>query len=402
MHGPKGRLSAPLSPLVLKVMDQVARTVAGAPAAGIPSTVAQLSHLFTKGRGSLASRYLDESSNVAAYIAYFMPVNLSKVQVLLEELPPDAPLNEGRRGLRLLDLGAGPGTGSLAVLDWLCQSHPEAAGRLSALAVDSSGEALRRAGELWNRYCDEAGISGAGLIRCQADLERPEKTAWRDRVKQKAPFDLILLANCLNELHLDASDPIVARAELLAELLQWLSPHGTLMLLEPALRETARGLHRVRDRLLREKRCTVYSPCLHEQDCPALRHPDDWCHEERAWNPPAHIQEIDEAVGFIKDSLKFSYLLLRTDGTTIAQRSPHTFRIVSELRELKGDTRAWVCNELGRSEIGRLDRAASETNVAWGDCQRGAIVQIEGLKRKDGATLARIPSEGIVQIVRPV
>lgn len=349
----------------------------------------------------MASCYLDEPSNVAAYIAYFMPVNLSKVQVLLEELPPDALLKEDGRGLRLLDLGSGPGTGSLAVLDWLCQSHPESTGRLSALAVDSSGEALRQAGELWNRYCDEAGISGPRLIGCQANLERPEKAGWRDRAKQEAPFDLILMANCLNELYLDASDPIAARVALLADLLQWLAPDGTLMLLEPALRETARTLHHVRDRLLREKRCTVYSPCLHEQDCPALRHPDDWCHEERAWEAPLSIKDIDEEVGFIKDALKFSYLLLRTDGRTIVPRAPDTFRIVSELRELKGDTRAWVCNELGRSDIGRLDRAESDANAAWSECHRGTIVKIDGLKRKDGATLARIPNEAIVEIIRP-
>jgi hypothetical protein len=133
-----------------------------------------------------------------------------------------------------------------------------------------------------------------------------------------------------------------------------------------------------------------------------LLNPDDWCHEERAWEAPGSIMQIDREVGFIKDALKFSYLLLRTDGRTIATRGPATFRIVSELRKLKGDTRAWLCNELGRSEIGRLDRAESDSNSAWEQCQRGTIVRIEGLKRKEGATLARIPPEGMVEIVRPV
>jgi hypothetical protein len=167
------------------------------------------------------------------------------------------------------------------------------------------------------------------------------------------------------------------------------------------LRETSRALHQVRDHLLAESRCTVYSPCLHERNCPALLNPDDWCHEERAWEPPSSIKEIDRQVGFIKDALKFSYLLLRTDGRTIAERSPQTFRMVSELRKLKGDTRAWLCNELGRSEVGRLDRATSATNSAWDQCRRGTIVRIEGVKRKDGAALTRIPAGGTVEIVRP-
>ena len=174
------------------------------------------------------------------------------------------------------------------------------------------------------------------------------------------------------------------------------------MLMEPALRETSRALHQVRDRLLQENRCTVYSPCLHEKDCPALLNRDDWCHEERIWNPPASIKQIDRDTRFIKDALKFSYLLLRTDGLTIAARSPETFRLVSELRVLKGDTRAWLCNELGRSEVGRLDRAESPTNETWDECSRGTIVKIEKLTRKAGASLGRIPCDATVQIVRSV
>jgi hypothetical protein len=133
-----------------------------------------------------------------------------------------------------------------------------------------------------------------------------------------------------------------------------------------------------------------------------LANPDDWCHEERAWDAPASIQEIDREVRFIKDALKFSYLLLRKDGRTIAPRNRETFRVVSELRVLKGDKRAWLCNELGRSEVGRLDRAKSTTNAAWDECQRGTIVRIDGVKRKEGTILGRIPADGTVDIVRPV
>jgi hypothetical protein len=247
-----------------------------------------------------------------------------------------------------------------------------------------------------------AGITSAMLQAFEGDLERSTKRFWLGQVKQGTPYDVILLANCLNEIHRDAPDPIAARTSVVSEMLSLLAPHGTMMILEPALRETSRLLHQVRDRLLQAGSCTVYSPCLHERSCPALVNPDDWCHEERAWEAPAVIQQIDEEVGFIKDALKFSYLLLRTDGRTIVTRSPQTFRVVSELRELKGDTRAWMCNGLGRSEIGRLDRAQSATNATWDDCRRGTIVKIEGLKRKDGSALARIPEDAQVQIIRSV
>jgi hypothetical protein len=176
------------------------------------------------------------------------------------------------------------------------------------------------------------------------------------------------------------------------------------MIVEPALRETSRALHQVRDRLLQEKRCTIYSPCLHENNCPALVKPDDWCHEERAWEPPISIQEIDDEVGFIKDALKFSYLLLRKDGRTIVERRPDVYRVVSELRELKGEKRAWLCNETGRPEIGRQDRLASSENAAFDHWHRGAIVQIERIVRKEKAgkvsALGRIESDAAVEIIR--
>jgi hypothetical protein len=178
------------------------------------------------------------------------------------------------------------------------------------------------------------------------------------------------------------------------------------MIVEPALRQTARALHHVRNHLLKQGLCTVYSPCLHEGACPALDRPDDWCHEERPWQTPPAIAAIDLDVGFIKDALKFSYLLLRTDGRTIVPRSPQTFRVVSELRELKGEKRAWLCNETGRPEVGRLDRKASLHNAAVDSWHRGAIVQIERIVRKERegkvSPVGRIESDVAVRIVRPV
>jgi ribosomal protein RSM22 (predicted rRNA methylase) len=397
----QGKAPARLSAFLLKILDR-SRDENPAGVHRYASAVAELSRLFTKGRDALGADYLGDPVLAGAYLAYFFPVNLSKIQVLVDELPDDWCRSSGGEPLRVLDLGAGPGTGALAVLDWLNQHHPDHLERLRVIAVDASAEALRQARCLWTAYSDELNLSDESLVLLEGNLARPGVNGWRASVGQKAPYDLIISANCLNELFLGSKHPIEERSALIADLLTQLAPHGTLMIVEPALRETSRALHQLRDQLLENQRCTVYSPCLHENNCPALLNPHDWCHEERAWEPSAMIQQIDREVGFIKDALKFSYLLLRTDGRTIADRSTDTFRMVSELRKLKGDTRAWLCNELGRHEVGRLDRATSDSNSAWDQCERGTIVRIDGLKRKDGATLSRIPAEAIVEMVRPV
>jgi ribosomal protein RSM22 (predicted rRNA methylase) len=332
-----------------------------------------------------------------AYLGYFLPVNLAKIQVLLNEMP----VPEVSQHFAVLDIGSGPGTGALAVLDWWYQrKFPHA---LSVTAVDASPSALRQASQLWARYRQAAGIGRVELQNYQGDLE---KRSWLEQVRHKAPFDLIVLANCLNEIYAEAQDPVEMRAGLVTECLSLLPPHGTMIIIEPALRETSRSLHLVRDQLLQEKRCTIYSPCLHEKNCPALAKPDDWCHEERAWEPPVSIQEIDEEVGFIKDALKFSYLLLRRDGRTITERRPDVYRVVSELRHLKGEKRAWLCNEQGRQEVGRQDRLASLENEAFDHWHRGAIVQIDRIVHKERggkrSALGRIEHNATVQLVRPI
>ena len=369
----------------------------------LAQAVVNLSRLFTATRATLPLRYLDDPAHASAYLSYFLPVNLSKVQVLLDELLENNGMDEASdRPMTVLDLGCGPGTGALALLDWLWHRSPERAKSVSVLAADVSHAPLRDTERLWEAYCKEVGISSKGLRCVEGNLEHPLKGDLGKQIVRGGPYDLMIMANCLNELFPASLDPPIARAAVVAQLLPFLAPHGTIMIVEPALRQTARALHHMRNHLLKQGLCTVYSPCLHEGACPALDHPDDWCHEERPWQTSPTVAAIDRDVGFIKDALKFSYLLLRTDGRAIATRSPQTFRVVSELRELKGDTRAWLCNELGRSEVGRLDRAESETNAPWDDCQRGTIVRLDGVKRKEGSTLRRIPAEGTVEVVRPV
>jgi ribosomal protein RSM22 (predicted rRNA methylase) len=362
---------------------------------GLIQAVGELSRLFTKERNALGQRYLDEPNLARAYLQYFLPVNLSKVQVLLDEMPP----LESRKQISVLDLGSGPGTGALAVLDWWHQRKRD--GELTVMAIDSAATALHRADQLWSEYCRAAAIARARLQIHEGNVERG---VWLERARQKAPYDLIILANCLNEIYADKQDPIAARTSRVVELLGLLAPHGTVMIVEPALRETSRALHQVRDRLLQEKRCTVYSPCLHEQACPALVNPFDWCHEERGWEPPAVIREIDKQVGFIKDALKFSYLLLRKDGRTIVERHQSVYRVVSELRVMKGEKRAWLCNEQGRQEVGRQDRLVSPKNGKFDQWHRGDIVQIEKISHKERlgkvSSLGRIEFDVTVGIIR--
>ena len=363
-------------------------------------SVAELSRLFTKDRAERTRSYLDVASLRAGYLAYFLPVNLAKVQALLDELPVDTLREPADRPLRVLDVGSGPGTAALALLDWMQQRVPRA---VEIVAVDQALPALQEAERLWRVYAPLTGGRVATLNHLHVNLER---TGSLEACKPEGPFDLIVMANALSELWREARDTIGSRVTFVRGLLDVLTPHGAMILLEPALRETSRDLHLVRDRLLEAGACTVYSPCLHDGPCPALIKAGDWCHEERPWTPPAIVAAIDREVGFIKDALKFSYVILRKDGRTIVPRSPDRYRVVSELREMKGEKRAWLCNETGRPEVGRQDRLRSEGNAAVDEWHRGAIIRVDQIVRKERkgreSTVGRIPAEATVEIIRPV
>ena len=393
---------AGLSSEILKVLAKVSPD-RGLSGHSLAQAVVNLSRLFTTARPLLPVRYLDDPAHAAAYLSYFLPVNLSKVQALLDELPNDN-LEIPDRPMAVLDLGCGPGTGALALLDWLWHCNPERAKFVSVLAADASHASLQDAKRLWEAYCQNVGIPDQGLRCVEDNLERPLKGDLGKQIVRGGPYDLIIMANCLNELFSTASDPPSERAAIVGQLLPFLAPHGTIVIVEPALRQTARALHQMRNHLLKQGLCMVYSPCLHEGTCPALDRPDDWCHEERPWQTPPAIAALDREVGFIKDALKFSYLLLRTDGRTIVHRNTQRFRVVSELRELKGEKRAWLCNETGRPEVGRLDRKASPQNQAVDSWHRGAIVQIERIvhKEREGkvSPVGRIESDTAVEIIR--
>src|SRR6266571_4687671 len=364
----------------------------GEPDREVAQGVRTLSRLFTKERDALGSDYFADPALRRAYFLYFLPVNLAKIASLLREMPALP-----ARPLRILDVGSGPGVGALAVLGHLTQHGVAAQEGSEVIAVDRSRRALQEAEALWEQVSLTRRDGSSFLFHAVPfDLERPgAHVPWK-----AGAFDLVILANSLNELFRSSTDPIARRVKLLESLLDALAADGTCMLIEPALRETTRSLHEVRDRLVAAGLATVYSPCMHERPCPALVHPDDWCHEERPWVPPPMLQTVDREVGFIKDALKFSYVLLRKDGRTVAERGPDVYRVVSEVMGMKGDRRAWLCNETGRPLVGRLDKARSDANAALERCHRGAIVRVEHIERRAG--ISRIENSTRVELIRQI
>ncbi|MDH4161295.1 MAG: small ribosomal subunit Rsm22 family protein [Nitrospirota bacterium] len=351
----------------------------------LAEAVQRLSHLLTRERERLPDAYLNDHELRQAYLQYFLPVNRAKIIVPLQELSlHPAGLLSGCM-LRVLDIGSGPGTSILGILDFFEKRGTPPI--LEFTAVDAVPGNLSEAERLFR-----AAAAGYGS---KASIKTMVRSFGEGSGRVEGTFDLIVLSNVLNELFHDKPDRNQRRAGVLADLLKTsLAATGSCIIIEPSLRETSRDLLSLRDALVIAG-FTIYSPCLTQEPCPALVNPRDWCHEDRPWEAPQLIREIDSLIGLRKDSLKFSYLVVRRDTRAVGGPFPEgAFRVVSEPLVTKGKRELFLCGTGGRRQVMRQDKDASPENAAFTELLRGDVVRFKGLV--DEVKRLRVTKETVV------
>jgi hypothetical protein len=211
-------------------------------------------------------------------------------------------------------------------------------------------------------------------------------------------FDLVTMGHVLNELF-QGADADARRADLLEEALALVAPGGSLLVVEPALRDTSRALLRVRD-LLVARGLAVRAPCLLRGPCPALQRETDWCHAERAIEPPPLVAQVARAAGLRKEAVKMSYLAVAPRGEGWAEPPPgRVFRIVSEPLPSKGRLRYMGCGPEGRMGLALQEKHVTAANRPFASLLRGDVVEVSGGEpRGDGIALGEGSS---VRVVAP-
>jgi SAM-dependent methyltransferase len=320
--------------------------------------VRTLSHGLTRERQLAGAKYMDDPSLLGAYLLFYWPVSYAQARQALSELP---------RAREVLDLGSGPGPMSFAALD---------AGAGGVTAADRSKPALDL----------------AKLLATEATEPIATREWSPERPLPDGQFDLVLMGHVVNELFHDGKEVTAAvldkRAALLEQVLAKVKPRGSLLVLEPALRDTSRALLQVRDRLV-AKGYAVRAPCLYRGACPALVKESDWCHAEREWRMPSVVEAIARAAGLHKESLKMSYLALAPKGEAWAEPPEgRLFRIVSEPLEGKGRLRFMGCGPEGRVGLAMQEKHQTEANKVFFKLPRGAVVKVDVTEpRGDGLAL---------------
>jgi ribosomal protein RSM22 (predicted rRNA methylase) len=325
----------------------------------------------------------------AARLGFSFARDVPKGAAAVRELVATGKLRLQGTALRVLDVGAGLGATTWGLLRALGATGDR--GAVEATWIDSDARALELGGEIVRQRAGRDGIA----LRV-TPVVRP--IAARGSLEDLGRFDVVLAGNVLSELGvgLAAQKRVGDHAALLEAMLEGCADeHGALVIVEPALRDRTRHLHRVRD-VLAARGATVFAPCLHAAPCPALARDSDWCHEDLPVDLPHWLAPVARAAGLRREGLTLSYLVLRKDGVRLidalaAPPDAVRLRIVSDPIRSKGKREMFVCGELAggstddlsraivpaRVRATRLDRDTSSCNATWQELMRGDTVVID-------------------------
>jgi SAM-dependent methyltransferase len=325
------------------------------------AAVKELSRGFTRERGLPGTRYMDERDLLGGYLLFYWTVSFSQTWAALASAGLLG--SDGPRARRVLDLGAGPGPSSLALL---------AAGARSVLAVDHSAAALALAGDIARR-------TGRRLETRVADLAAGGPMP-------DGPFDLVTAVHAVNELWADRDDRLERRTALVAAAAAHLAPGGRILLVDPALTATANEAIELRDALVASG-WVVHAPCTRAGRCPAL--PEGTCHADVAWSPPPAVQRIGHAARIGRESLAFTYFLLEPPSgaarasTAGASPAESRYRVVSERFLAKsGRLRVLVCGPEGRFPLSVDGHATFASARTFRTLRRYDLVSVEGVEQR--------------------
>lgn len=287
-------------------------------------------------REDLTSRYqqkqpgqhLQHADAVPAYLLTRLPATYAVLARVLEELNQRLPEFNPQR---LWDLGAGPGTATLAAL------------------------------EIWPDLQSELLESQTSMIQSGRDLFAhlglSEQLTWLNqslpRLPQNSSPDLITLAYIINELS----------PELRPSLYQQLQNQQALVLMiEPGTPEGYQHILAARQHFI-DAGWQIVGPCPHAQSCPLPE--GDWCHfSQRLPRTSLHRQLKSGSQGY--EDEKFAWLAVHPTQSG----TPFASRILRHPRKNKGNIGLHLCTPDGLSDpiLGKSHPQYKALRKAeWGD-----------------------------------
>lgn len=313
--------------------------------------IAEISTKFTRDRENI-SDYLNDPRLVSAYAAFYLLTNIPKLEEVFKWLP--AAWIEELKKYDLVDLGAGPGTFSLA---W-----KELGGRGDFYQIETSGPMKEQGKKIWEGLYPDKLIQSS---RWEGKSENPRFLIFGHSANEMGPEVAIRYIKEINPDH--------------------------ILFIEPGTKEFFPKMLSIRDRLLNDGFNVLY-PCPKPLRCP-MEGTSDWCHQFIHVKQDPEIERISQMA---KLDRKLLPLTVHAYSRTFTYQNPEE-RLVRVLRETKFSYEWDVChkNELRHYQLMKRDLSKQESK-ALSSILAGEGIQTEVIKNLDQSRRVKLQ-----KIVKP-
>jgi ribosomal protein RSM22 (predicted rRNA methylase) len=281
--------------------------------------ILELSDIYIRNEGS--PEIWDKPKFMVAYLKYFLPLNLIRLQAIRIEAERLG-FFEGIE--EVIEFGSGPGTSQIA-LDGTLKNVP------------------------W--HCIESASHARKIHQALAkslNLSTPHF----------AEPDFSIPKNRLGVFSYSLCE---------ASLPEWSQNCDSLLILEPSTQWAGRRLMELRQNLI-QNGYFIWAPCTHQLDCPLFKHSNkDWCHMRTHWTQPQWFSDIEAKLPMKNDSLTYSYLLAKKSPLKIENYT----RIIGDTLYEKGKSRQAICRNAEREFLAWLKRDGEGPRIP-----RGSLVKI--------------------------
>jgi Mitochondrial small ribosomal subunit Rsm22. len=237
--------------------------------------------------------------SVLGYLAYQFPVYFVQFEHVLHDLAQDGLL---KRRMRVLDVGAGPGSVSLAVIDFFRRLDNCAVDLFSLEKYEENSEAYVNLVPAFAGTPDRFAVG------------KPIREDLTAKPALPGNLDLIVFSNVLNEIDMTLEE----KADIVLHCARSMAPDGNLVIIEPADKDNSIAMRKLVAALI-DKGLGMYSPCSFIW-CSRCKPGECWSFEEKERITPTSLMEkvaeTEEPYRFLNTDIKYSYAILRKDTLT--------------------------------------------------------------------------------------
>lgn len=279
-------------------------------------SIQEISRKFTTERESI-SDYLHDDRLVSAYTLYFLMTNIPKFEGVLKWLPSS--FVEGLRNSTFIDMGAGPGTFSVAFRNWTEQDQ-------KIYQVETSHKMREQAKRLWEGLYPES-----ELIQGMPHEE----------VKKKVMF----FGHSANEMGVDIA----------LNYIQKINPDH-IIFLEPGTKDFFHKMLIIRKSLLKEGWNQVY-PCATHESCP-MENTDNWCHQYLHHVHSPELERYSQKVGINR-----RYMAMTLQVFSRSDVSSKLPKIIQVKAETKFSYEWLICDDNQLFDVQVMKRKLSKSQM---------------------------------------